>query len=365
MKLTAILFAGVIIISAATSCKKEGGNNNNNNGGDHHTNPPTPVTDVYAAGFENTSNPIASYWKNSAVTHLSSDTKGAATGIAVSGSDVYVVGYSVMPAGNTVAAYWKNGVRTYLTETTKNSEASAIVVSGSDVYIAGYTGDITGPTSKQAVAVYWKNGVQITLGDAASATISSFARAIAVQGSDVYVAGNVTGPTGFAATYWKNGTAVTLSGSKPEYSSQLFGISIYGNDIYATGQVYGTLTAGDIPRFAATYWKNGVPVTFATTTATEAIGTVVQNNDVYIIGTLNPTSNTTLAGYWKNGAFTGIGPSGSNPPSSLATSFCLSGSDIYVGGNIGGFTPCYWKNGALVQIPGSSGSIFAITVVTK
>ena len=52
----------------------------------------------------------------------------------------------------TKALYWKNGASTPLTE---DGAANGVMVSGTDVYITGSDG---------VNAVYWKNGVETKLG---------------------------------------------------------------------------------------------------------------------------------------------------------------------------------------------------------
>jgi len=116
----------------------------------------------------------AAYWKNGEIVELAED--AYATGIAVLGNDVYVCGYRYelipiydekqRPEGGMVdwregekeAVYWKNGQQITLAQ---NAQATGIAVSGNDVYICGYTN----PDSDTPTAVYWKNKQQIVLGD--------------------------------------------------------------------------------------------------------------------------------------------------------------------------------------------------------
>ncbi len=89
-----------------------------------------------------------------------------------------------------------------------NSSASAIAISGTDVYVAGYEGNF---------AKYWKNGIGVSLSDGTMAT------AIAISGADVYVAGWEDQP--YTAKYWKNGIAVSLKnkdGSEGYFANSIF-----------------------------------------------------------------------------------------------------------------------------------------------
>src|SRR5258708_40114097 len=95
------------------------------------------------------------------------------------------------------AVYWRNGHQVTLTDSSNNAFAYAIAVSGTDVYVAG---------SVAPHAKYWKNGFPVTLSESISTAL-----AIAISGSDVYIAGNVFEDGRVLAVYWKNGIRVTLS----------------------------------------------------------------------------------------------------------------------------------------------------------
>jgi hypothetical protein len=96
---------------------------------------PTPPADIYVLGKTSAGN---TYWKNGVATTLTGFSAYTCTGIAVSGTDVYVTGNIQGQNGNYVAAYWKNGVVTTLTDGTQSTRATGIAVSGTDVYITGY-----------------------------------------------------------------------------------------------------------------------------------------------------------------------------------------------------------------------------------
>jgi len=174
-------------------------------------------SDVYIAGanvFE------AAYWLNGRLSVLPSSRQlggegQRASGIAVSGSNVYVIGNGSGGGAPHTAGYWLNGRLTVLPKSGKSprananfeTRANAITVSGSNVYIAGYDGwsgyyedvGFVGSTD----AVYWLNGrvtVLPKLGD------SAVALAVAVSGSNVYVAGI----DGEDTVYWQNGRRIVL-----------------------------------------------------------------------------------------------------------------------------------------------------------
>jgi hypothetical protein len=176
--------------------------------------------------------------------------------IVISGSDVYVVVHQLLFCnGGNVAKYWKNGRVILLTASYTCGEARAIAVSGSDVYVAGGEYNSNG----KWVAKYWKNGNPLPLTDGSK---WSETRGITVSGSDVYVLGfeetTTSGNTIRTGKYWKNGTAVPLAfidGSQA--SAEVFDITVSGNDVYVAGNI-GYFTNGVSK---AAYWKNGTPVT--------------------------------------------------------------------------------------------------------
>jgi hypothetical protein len=115
-----------------------------------------------------------------------------ATGIVVSGSDVYVSGKEGIQA-----VYWKNGVKTVLTPLTSGI-ANGILVSGSDVYVVGIS---------DGQAAMWKNNVQTTLDPSYSAT----ATAIVNSGNEIFIAGKIATASSTTCVYWQNGIKKELA----------------------------------------------------------------------------------------------------------------------------------------------------------
>jgi hypothetical protein len=195
-----------------------------------------------ASGFGTTA--AAIYFKNGTQVDLSQNVPNMVAaytnGMAVSGTDVYLCGYMFTGYNDTNdAVYWKNGAMTYLAG---GFTAKAMAVSGNDVYIAGtsiYNGD-----------AYWKNGVLQLLGPD-----PAIVSCILVSGSDVYVGGTTYGLN--KAVYWKNGVEVELSGG---YCVNA--MAVVGSDVYAAGNSNGGY---------AVYWKNGVADTLGVGGATAIV----------------------------------------------------------------------------------------------
>ena len=109
----------------------------------------------------------------------------------------------------TYTAYWKNGNLKTLT-TTYDGEATDVYVSGTKVYFSGAHGpicDIPCPITSGTLAAYWIGGKMTkvtkvnTAGYQKKWIMRSRASSIHVEGSKVYMAGDVDG---FVPVYWKN-----------------------------------------------------------------------------------------------------------------------------------------------------------------
>ena len=182
-----------------------------------------------ALGFGTTA--AALYFKNGVQVDVSQNLSnvgaGSTTGLTISGSDIYVSAYLSVGYNDTInAVYWKNDTLNYLPN---GYMAKAIAVSGNDVYVAG--------TSLNNGDVYWINGVMQTLGPD-----PAIVNCIVVAGNDVYVGGTTYGQN--MAVYWKNGVEVQLPGG---YTVNAMAVA--GSDVYAAGNDNGGY---------AVYWKNGV-----------------------------------------------------------------------------------------------------------
>ena len=175
--------------------------------------------DIYACGYQYYGqNRYAIFWKNWSAQSLSNTTTQDAqpSAIQVSAQNVYVVGY-LNNGNHDVATVWVNGQPTALLGDTVNSYANAITISGSDVYIAGYRAQ---SNSSNRIALYWKNGNPTTLSDG---TADALTTGIAVVGPDLYVSGNMGG-----GILWKDGVAQSQS-------SATTGLSSYGDTLYLSG----------------------------------------------------------------------------------------------------------------------------------
>lgn len=252
-------------------------------------------------------------------------------------SDVYVAGYEIISTGKNVAKYWKNGTAVSLTNGTRDAVARAIFVDGNDVYVAGYQ-DKAG--SVLNIATYWKNGVAYSLSVTGTGGTFDAANSIFISGTDVYAAGLERAANGNdVAKYWKNGTPINLTdGSKDANAQSIF---VAGNDVYVAGSEDKSVASS---KGVAKYWKNGVAVSLTDgATDANAAAILVVGTDVYVAGTVNDSTGYSKAVYWKNGNMVSLSSGSQN---SAGYSIFANGSDVYVGGKNGNaaIQSGYWKN---------------------
>jgi hypothetical protein len=206
------------------------------------------------------------FWKNGVATILPA--ASAINAITVNGNDVYIAGVASVTSSNnstnsgSIAAYWKNGGSPVTLNYPQSyqayygSMADAIAVNGTDVYAAGFTGEYP--------PEYWTNGVAKPL---RNASVIGSANGVATNGTDVFVVGEMPyNGSAQVAAYWKNNVPTILSAglsgsSTPSLTtsslfSDAFAIAVNGSDVYIAGNVWDNFTS----YFAAYYWKNGVAV---------------------------------------------------------------------------------------------------------
>jgi hypothetical protein len=311
-------------------------------------------TEVYVAGAMqspgwSTSNPssVAVYWKNGVAYPLSA-TPGAYTSraqaIIVAGADVYVAGYDhgtyiVNQYSAGTPCYWKNGIEYLLPIPAGHiGNANAIAVSGTDVYVVGYY--ITNDDLHTRRAMLWKNGV---------ATLLSFnnddsqATGVAIDGTDVYICGDATFNTTYnklasCAVYWKNNIWHPFAGTK--VMSQASAIVVdKDHHIYISGAFNSNVLGcfwkdGAMHSFSGDLWvpiSNGaykgqyIANYFSNNIA-------VNNGVVYMGGAINNPSNAgdIQPAYWKNEQSVALPNKFSGDVAGGGSAIQVVGSDIYM-----------------------------------
>ncbi|WP_254411190.1 hypothetical protein [Dyadobacter diqingensis] len=255
--------------------------------------PAEPEPDVYVTGTEwgNSISRIM-YWKNGQSFILPSPSHEfaniRATGIAVSGGDVHVIGGGYLNTRiGSFGTYWKNGVISSVSPTKIPTSFDDITVAGNDVYIAGSVYD---PFNIHLPS-YWKNGVPIIGNGNALGTMTG----ISISGSEVYTCGFTQNQIGPVAKYWRNGIEVNLSNSKNVTNA--VAIAASGNDVHVVGFEFDRVTS----RFTPKYWKNGIENNLDDSgNSALARDIAVAGKDVYIVG-IEYVNQVRKAVIWKNG----------------------------------------------------------------
>lgn len=243
-------------------------------------------------------------------------------------------GYYVFGSINFSAVYWKDGRPIDVDGST--NYFPDIAVSGSDVYAIGYVVDET----KYRGAVYWKNGKMFRLSEG---NPSLYPTAIAVVGSDIYIAGFEDFGLESVALYWKNGEVHVLS--EKDGFARPTAIAISGSDVHIVGWGVDKIYNNDST--LVMYWKNGERIRVKATASYEMIEDIaVSGNDVYFAGHAfdrDEENRIISAKLWKNGAATALTRGGVD---SFASEVAVDGSDVYVAGQ-NGKQAVYWKNGIM------------------
>jgi len=172
------------------------------------------IGDVYVAGMVvKNKKELTAYWKNGELVKTFSenaDWYSEKNVGADSNGNVYIPGWRMKSHSVTYSAYWKNGNLKILTST-YDGEATDVDISGSKVYLSGAHGaicDLPCPVTSGTLAAYWQVGKGMTkvtkvntAGYPKRWIMRSRASSIHVEGSTVYMAGDVDG---FVPVYWRN-----------------------------------------------------------------------------------------------------------------------------------------------------------------
>ena len=271
---------------------------------------------------------------------------------------IYIAGSAIPAGGVNSAEVWKltSGSPTATSTALSmpsgmtSSVADAIAVSGSDVYVAGYASN-----GANDIAVLWVNGAATIL--PSSMTISE-AGPIAVSGGNVYVTGfEEDTAANSTAVLWVNGVATTLAPPSGKAYAGAFDIAVSGSQVYVTGIAYNT-DSDEV----AVLWVNGaatvLPAPSGLTGDYCAQGIAISGGNVYVSGyTLPDVGNPTAISWVNNGAATTLPiPPGDTPQGYGAGATAVLGNDVYVAGDgvssaTGNSTAAYWLNGTPTSLP--------------
>jgi len=170
--------------------------------------------DVYVAGMvQKNKKEYTAYWKNGELVkwfrYENNDWYSEKNVAADSNGNVYIPGWWMRSHTTILSTYWKNGNLKKLTNS-YDAEATDVDIRGGKVYFSGAHGpicDLPCPVTSGTLAAYWIGGKMTkvtkvkTAGYPKKWIMRSRASSIHVEGSKVYMAGDVDG---FVPVYWKN-----------------------------------------------------------------------------------------------------------------------------------------------------------------
>ena len=244
---------------------------------------------VYVAGtsVNSAGSRVATVWRNGAVLAQYPgvplpppyyDTNSHARTITFSGADMYVLGGVYENGGETI---WKNGVATKVS----NLDPTSMVVTGTIAPTTYVT--VNGPT----YTYLRQNSIKYLLAD------NAYAQDVKVSGGHAYVAGHLSGSAAQKAVYWKFDTVThsiqTQSLWDGIHDSAAAAIAVSGSNVYVAGWEYDNT---GYP--AAKIWINGVGQTLGGGAGLYAYAQTIfiDGTDVYVGGSLAESPAV-----WKNG----------------------------------------------------------------
>ena len=243
---------------------------------------------VYVAGESvNSAGRVATVWRNGAVLAKypglptpHEGTNSTAKTITFSGADMYVFGGVTLNGGETI---WKNGIATKVS----NQEPTSMVVTGTIAPTTYVT--VNGTTD----AYLRQNSIKYLLAD------NAYAQDVKVSGGHAYVAGHLSGSAAQKAVYWKFDTVTHSIQTQSLWDgindSVAAAIAVSGSNVYVAGWEYDN---GNTGYAAAKLWINGVGQTLGGETGVHAFARTIfiDGTDVYVGGSLGESPAV-----WKNG----------------------------------------------------------------
>lgn len=155
--------------------------------------------------------------------------------------------------------------------------------------------------------------------------------------------------------YWKNGLRTELPHSGLALNTFGTCIAAEGADVHIAGTEY--VESGRL----SVYWKNGGDPIYLTTTGNSTVSDIAADSDGSVLVTGEHDGKPV---YWSNSGGTFIQTELSNTSGGEATSICIVGGSIYIGGNHfdeqKNRTAAIWKDGTRMDLPGEEASVAAL-----
>jgi hypothetical protein len=297
-------------------------------------------------------------WDGSAWSSLGSGAGNGVSGVVLalawSGNELFVGGSFSMAGGqpaNHIARWngsaWSslgdagNGVNSYIEE---------LAVLGSDLYVAGPF--ITEAGGQQAIRIArWNGSAWSSLGSGAGNGVNDGVFALAVSGSDLYVAGGFTQAGGQPANRiarW-NGMAWSSlgSGAGNGVNNDIYAIAPSGNDLYIGGAFN---QAGGRPAKVVARWDGSAWSSLSSGTGNgvgnSVLALAVSGSNLYVGGFFTEVDGqpANRIARWDGSAWSSLGSGAGNGVNGIINALAVSGSDLYVGGHFteAGGQPANW-----------------------
>jgi hypothetical protein len=234
-----------------------------------------------------------------------------------------------------------------------NGAVFAVAVSGSDVYIGGDFTKVGGIDANYIARWNTVTSTWSALGTGIGGT-SPFVRALAVNGSDLYVGGIFTTAGGAPATgiaRWDGTSWSAVGGGVGGTNPYVFALAISGNLLYAGGtfSTAGGSSTNRIALWNGTLWSAlGGGIGGATFASVNAIA--ISGPNIYAGGDFTTAGAVTAnrIARWDGAAWYSLGAGVNAPVSAIA----ISGTNVYAGGEFttaGGAPALHiakWSDGA-------------------
>ena len=307
---------------------------------------------IFSYGHNYTGATQARYWRNKGTFELA-DAYTVKDGF-FKDEDMYLFGdgrYLYSSSYYKKACYWLNGTQ-YFIGTVVNGQksyAAAGQIVGSNIYMFGHRNLNVGSSLGER-ACYWLNGTLIW--EDPGSDQSNVNHGL-VDGSDIYLFGQIKNPNYWYPCYWKNGTLNIMPIDGQEGYGQ--GGFVDGSNIYVTGFEF------DSTYYRSCYWLNGVKTWLGGygIVHTGAYHGFLKSSDIYVFGFQRGYGSSYSWGcYWKNGVQTTVG---NLSDWTICFKGMFYGDDLYLFGASGPsystLYPAYWKN-RTVQVIGHIGTSY-------
>jgi hypothetical protein len=220
-----------------------------------------------------------------------------------------------------------------------DSAVASTTISVRDLYMVGNNNNGWGKWTP----FIWENG---TVTDLSQGAGGADAYAMGFSGSDIYVAGDWSGDTYWKPGYWENDICTPLTGT----NSLAKGIAIAAN---GSECLVGYMEDGSVQQpyswIVTSSASSGTPTALSMLDAAKggsATAIAMSSGSVYIVGTVVSSSGVTMPCYWKDGARVDLSPKRSFGGKAAALTF--ADGVLYIAGYTKdsaseGEVPCYWK----------------------